>query len=124
MRQKLIFLLCAVFILTGLWLVMKPKMTTPTDGSNTATTTAYYFAILSGSIPEPQVIKLKLGDVAQLGFVSDKDAAVHIHGVEMHIELSAGVKENVTFTATQVGRFALEVHVSEVQLGTIEVYPR
>ena len=50
--------------------------------------------------------------------------AVHIHGVEMHIVLEAGIKKDIEFVATQTGRFAIEVHVSEIQLGTIEVYPR
>ena len=120
MRQKLLFLICAAAVLASLWLVMKP---TPAV-NDTGETQAFYFALLDGSIPEPMVIQLKLGDTAKLSFVSDKDAAVHIHGVEMHIVIEAGIKKDVEFVATQTGRFAMEVHVSEIQLGTIEVYPR
>lgn len=120
MRQKLLFLICAALVLTGLWLVMKPAPVV----NDTSETHAFYFAILEGSIPEPMVIQLKLGDTAKLSFVSDKDAAVHIHGVDMHIVLEAGIKKDIEFVATQTGRFAIEVHVSEIQLGTIEVYPR
>jgi hypothetical protein len=42
----------------------------------------------------------------------------------MHIVLSAGMAQQVKFNATQAGRFALEVHDTEMQLGAIEVYPR
>lgn len=120
MRQKLIFLFCAALLLIGLWLVMKPD--TLPNGS--AETKEFYFAILSGSTPEPMAMQLKIGDTAQLDFVSDKDAAVHIHGIDQHIVLNAGVKTRVEFVAEQAGRFMIEVHDSEIQLGTIEVYPR
>ena len=113
MRQKLLFLICAAAVLASLWLVMKPAPAV----HDTSETQAFYFALLDGSIPEPMVIQLKLGDTAKLSFVSDKDAAVHI-------VIEAGIKKDVEFVATQTGRFAMEVHVSEIQLGTIEVYPR
>lgn len=124
MRQKLLFLICAILLLTGLWLVMKPDTGSLQNSGAVAEPKEFYFAIHNGGTPEPQVIQLKIGDTAKLSFVSDNDAAVHIHGVDMHIVLSAGITQQVEFDATQAGRFALEVHDTEMQLGAIEVYPR
>ncbi|MEX1664701.1 hypothetical protein [Zhongshania arctica] len=124
MRQKLLFLTCAILLLTGLWLVMKPDSGSLPNSGAVAEAKEFYFTIQSGSIPDPQVIQLKIGDTAQLNFMSDSDAAVHIHGVDMHIVLNADVTQQVKFDATQAGRFALEVHDTEMQLGAIEVYPR
>lgn len=124
MRQKLLFLTCAILLLTGLWLVMKPDSGSLPNSGAVAEAKEFYFTINRGSIPDPQVIQLNIGDTAQLNFMSDSDAAVHIHGVDMHIVLNADVTQQVKFDATQAGRFALEVHDTEIQLGAIEVYPR
>jgi hypothetical protein len=124
MRQKLLFLTCAILLLTGLWLVMKPDSGSLPSSGAIAAPKEILFAIHHGSTPDSQVLQLKIGDTAQLNFVSDRDAAVHIHGVDMHIVLSAGMAQQVKFNATQAGRFALEVHDTEMQLGAIEVYPR
>jgi hypothetical protein len=124
MRQKLLFLICAILLLTGLWLVMKPDTGSLQNSGAVAEPKEVYFAIHHDSIPDQQVLQLKVGDTAQLSFLSDSDAAVHIHGVDIHIVLRAGVTQRVEFDATQAGRFALEVHTTEMQLGAIEVYPR
>lgn len=124
MRQKLLFLSCAILLLTGLWLVMKPDTGSLQDSGAVVEPKEFYFVIRNDSMPESQVIQLKIGDTSQLSFVSDSDAAVHIHGVDMHIVLSAGITRQVEFDATQTGRFVLEVHDTEMQLGAIEVYPR
>lgn len=124
MRRKLSFLIITVAILAGLWLAMRPDTAPANNAEVAAQTQTVNFDIVSGSTPAPQIIRLKIGDTAQLNFVSDTDAAVHVHGVDMHIPLTAGIKEQREFVATQAGRFSLEVHDTEMQLGTIEVYPR
>lgn len=72
----------------------------------------------------PTVVKLVRGDEVELVVVADRADELHVHGVELHAQLSPGQPATLRFLAQRTGRFPIELHRAGVQLGALEVYPR
>ena len=72
----------------------------------------------------PDVIQVSVGDTVTLRLLSDHADELHIHGYDLHAHLKAGVPSVLTFKAERSGRFTMELHHSNVDLGALEVEPR
>ncbi len=72
----------------------------------------------------PQVTKLIQGQKVLINITSDTADEVHFHGYDLSIELEANKAGEISFTATQTGRFEFELHSTKQTLGIIEVYPK
>ncbi len=120
MRLNLIIGLLAAALLVLLWQALKP---TQRDAGPELHRLSFDLAVIDDQTPPVKVI-LTESDLIELTLSSDYDAAVHVHGAEQHIEIQAGQTVSRRFTAEPSGRFAIEVHGSELQLATLEIYPR
>jgi plastocyanin len=72
----------------------------------------------------PELIKLTEGDKITLRVTSDTDDEMHLHGYNLHLNLTAGQTGELSLTANRSGRFEYELHHAHTALGVIEVYPR
>ncbi len=72
----------------------------------------------------PEIIKLTEGDKLTLRVTSDTGDEMHLHGYNLHLDLTAGQTGELSFTANRSGRFEYELHHAHTALGVIEVYPR
>lgn len=72
----------------------------------------------------PELIKLSEGDKITLRVTSDTDDEMHLHGYNLHLNLTAGQTGELSLTANRSGRFEYELHHAHTALGVIEVYPR
>jgi pyruvate/2-oxoglutarate dehydrogenase complex dihydrolipoamide acyltransferase (E2) component len=72
----------------------------------------------------PTVSKAKQDDRISLSVTSDTADELHLHGVNLHLQLKPGQKATLDFVATKTGRFVYELHHADIELGAIEVYPR
>ncbi len=118
MRQGLLVFL-SVLILGGLWLLLKPA--THNDGPQQR---VYRLSIVDGQYQGPDKLIAYVGDQLRFEVLSNHDDAMHVHGYEKHLELSANQTAVLEFSAELNGRHALELHGNELQLATLEVYPR
>jgi hypothetical protein len=55
---------------------------------------------------------------------SDRPLEVHLHGYDLEKEVEANQPAELSFDATMTGRFAIEDHDTEAELGTLLVQPR
>ncbi len=55
---------------------------------------------------------------------SDKPMELHRHGYDVEREIEPGREAKLRFKADLTGRFEIEDHESEKELGTLQVRPR
>jgi hypothetical protein len=70
------------------------------------------------------VIRVRQGDVVTVQVTSDRNDELHVHGYDLHARLSADTPAPLRFTADRSGRFAIELHKAQVEVGVLEVLPR
>jgi hypothetical protein len=75
-------------------------------------------------ISEPAVIKVHEGDEVTLHITTDRADELHLHGYNLHVQVSPEKTAVLQFTAKLTGRFPYELHKSELELGAVEVYPQ
>ncbi len=128
----MLFLGLGALALTLLFYSLKPE--TP---AQTATATAlpaaaapaaapvYELEIRKGlKVAGPDVIRIGQGSPLTLKILSDHADELHMHGYDLHATLKPGVPSVLNFKADHSGRFTMELHHSNVELGTLEVQPR
>lgn len=92
----------------------------PAEGGTTVEIEVHHGRLVAG----PAVIKLKQGDRVTLRVTSDSNDELHVHGYDLHLNLTAGQPAQLSFTADHSGRFEYELHHAHTDLGAFEVYPR
>lgn len=92
-----------------------------TTTSKTAVSDVPRIEISEGRVEGPDVVRVELGETVEVVVLSDVDDEVHVHGYDLLFELSAGVPNQLTFTADVSGIFEVETHDSHVHLFDLEV---
>ena len=72
----------------------------------------------------PPEISVREGDTVTLRVNSDRPMEFHLHGYDVEREVEPGRKAKLQFKADLTGRFEMEDHDSEEELGTLQVPPR
>ncbi len=140
MKKSALFLGLGIAVLVALFVVLKPAtvapvvapVTTPETTSSVAAPTpvattphAFEMVIEHGAKRSgPEVMKVTEGDEVSLTLRSDHADELHVHGYDLHANVKAGVPTTLNFKADRSGRFTLELHHSNVELGALEVSPR
>ncbi len=116
--RPLVLLLGAALILTGLFVVLRPN--TPATGPQTR---EFDLKIRDGAIV-PSEVTVAEGDRVVLRITTDSPLEVHVHGYDLEQEVSPGESAELSFKAKLTGRFEIENHETEEELGTLVVEPR
>jgi len=80
-------------------------------------------AIKEGSM-SPEEIVVGEGDQVTLRMVSESPVEVHVHGYDLEEDIEPGEPKTLSFEANATGRFEIEDHENEEELGTLVVEPR
>lgn len=72
----------------------------------------------------PETIRVHQGDEVVLNISGDHADELHVHGYDLHGPLTPSKPLQLRFTAEHSGRFDMELHHSDLALGTLEVMPR
>jgi heme/copper-type cytochrome/quinol oxidase subunit 2 len=72
----------------------------------------------------PDEISVEEGDYVTLRLTSESPVEVHVHGYDLEGEVLPGMESDLSFEAETTGRFEIEDHETEAQLGTLLVQPR
>ncbi len=71
----------------------------------------------------PAEISVSEGDRVTLRVSSDEPMELHLHGYDVEQEVGPGQKSRLRFEADLTGRFEIEDHESESELGVLQVRP-
>jgi hypothetical protein len=118
MRRAAIVVLVVVLVLGGLFFLLRPD--TPEGGPRDRTVDV---SIEGGSM-SPGEISVNQGDTVALRVSTDEPTELHVHGYDLEQEVEPGREAEIDFEADLTGRFEIEDHESEKELGVLQVRPR
>ena len=107
-----------VLILGGLFFVLRPDSPSGVPRDRT-----FDVSIESGEM-SPAEISVDEGDKVALLVSSDEPMEFHLHGYDVEQEVEPGKNAKLRFEADLTGRFEIEDHESEKELGVLQVRPR
>lgn len=85
----------------------------------------FAFIVRSGRLASgSSVIRVREGDRVRLELTMDTADELHVHGYDLHLITRPDEMVSLDFVAKRTGRFGLELHRAEIELGALEVYPR
>jgi hypothetical protein len=79
---------------------------------------------INGNDMSPDEVGVTEGDQVNLQITSDRPVEFHLHGYDLEEEVEPGEPGELSFEATMTGRFAIEDHDTETELGALLVQPR
>ena len=118
MARSLILILVVLVVLGWLFVLLRPD--SPTAGPQTRV----FDLRISGEEMEPSDITVTEGDRVVLRITTDSPLELHVHGYDLEREVEPDEPARLSFEADLTGRFALENHETEEELGTLVVEPR
>ncbi|MDD9892139.1 MAG: hypothetical protein OXT49_01330 [Gammaproteobacteria bacterium] len=121
MLKNLIVGACAVVLLAGLWLFLKPEKLATQGGD---VSLSYFLNVSNGIVAGPEVLVAREGYPVEIVISSDISDLVHLHGYELQEPIQAGQTITLLFEASIAGRYVLELENSGIPLASLEVYPR
>jgi hypothetical protein len=116
MRAAIVILV--VPILGGLFFLLRPD--TPEGGPQDR---VFDVSIEDGEM-SPEKISVHQGDTVTLRASTDEPTELHVHGYDVEQEVKADGAAEFDFEANLTGRFEIEDHESEKDLGVLQVRPR
>jgi hypothetical protein len=113
-----IVVLVLVLALGGLFFLLLPD--TPVGGPQDR---RFDVSIEDGEM-SPGEISVDRGDTVTLRVVADEPAELHVHGHHVEQQVRPGKMAEIGFEADLTGRFDIEDHAAEKELGVLQVRPR
>ncbi len=110
--------LISVLLLGGLFLVLRPD-----PPSATPATRSFDLEIRDGDM-SPEEVSVREGDRVTMGITSDSPVEIHVHGYDLKQEIEPGERTELRFEADLTGRFPMEDHETEAEIGVLVVGPR
>lgn len=74
-------------------------------------------------IMSPPAVTVYEGDQVKLQITSDRPIELHLHGYDLTEEVEPGETANLSFEATDTGRFTIENHNTDAVIGVLLVQP-
>jgi Cupredoxin-like domain len=118
LARSIILIVVIVLLLGGLFFLLRPD--TPSGVPRDRTIAV---SIEDGEL-RPAEISVNEDDSVTLRLSSDRPMEIHLHGYDVEQEVESGQKTSLRFRADLTGRFELEDHESERELGVLQVRPR
>jgi FtsP/CotA-like multicopper oxidase with cupredoxin domain len=126
-NRTVVVIVLVVLGLGGLFLALRPDIISsgyPTETPADEPQERIYDVAIEGSAMNPAEISAEEGDFVTLRLTSESPVEVHVHGYDLEEEVSPGEETELSFEADATGRFEIEDHETEAQLGTLLVQPR
>jgi hypothetical protein len=118
LARSLILIAVIVLVLGGLFFLLRPD--TPAAGLRDRT----FDVSIEGGEMSPNEISVNEGDRVTLHISSDETMELHVHGHDVEQEVVPEKVARLHFKADLTGRFEIEDHESERELGVLQVRPR
>ena len=115
MRRALLLLAALALLVTGC-----SGSSTGSGGNGTVKTVTV--AVTNGQVvPKTHRVQVPKGDTVRLVVTTDTDDEVHVHGVDIEKETTAGKPTTLEFEVPDAGLYEVETHESGLQLLQLEV---
>jgi heme/copper-type cytochrome/quinol oxidase subunit 2 len=122
--RTLILVLILLLALVGLFLLLRPN--SPSSDSSTSAgepqEQTFDLEISEGTMT-PNEISVDEGKEVVFRITSDAPIEFHVHGYDLETEVEPDEPAELAFDATNTGRFEIEDHDTETELGTLLVQP-
>lgn len=127
--RLLILVPLLILILIVLYFLLRPSPTQQTASTSESTSAQpqqknINLAITGGNSMTPSEINVNEGDHVNLNITSDEPLEFHLHGYDLAKDLEANEPGELTFDATNTGRFEIENEEKGEELGELLVQPR
>ncbi len=127
--RNLVLVLVLLITLVVLFFLLRPSSTQQTTSSTTSESTSaepqqnnFNLAIRGGTMT-PNEINVSEGDHVNFRITSDSPIEFHVHGYDLEEEVEPGEPAELAFDATITGRFDIEDHDTDTELGVLLVQP-
>jgi len=110
--------LISVLVLGGLFLILRPD-----PPSATPATRPFDLEIRENGM-SPEEVSVREGDRVTMSITSERPVEIHVHGYDLEQEVEPGEPTELRFEADLTGRFPMEDHETEAELGVLVVEPR
>jgi hypothetical protein len=122
--RNLVLVLVTLIVLGVLFVLLRPESSAP-ESSDVGETQEQPVALaINGNNMSPDEVSVTEGDQVTLQIISDHPIEVHLHGYDLEEVVGAEEPGELSFEATMTGRFPIEDHDTEAELGTLLVQPR
>jgi hypothetical protein len=110
--------------LVVLFLFLRPGSPAPESGDLEEETQEEVVAVAinEGRMSPPRVTVYE-GDQVKLQITSDRPIELHLHGYDLTEEVEPGETADLSFEATDTGRFGIEDHNTDAVIGMLLVQP-
>ena len=116
--------LVTLIVLGVLFVLLRPESSAP-ESSDVGETQEQPVALaINGNNMSPDEVSVTEGDQVTLQIISDHPIEIHLHGYDLEEVVGAEEPGELSFEATMTGRFPIEDHNTEAELGTLLVQPR
>ena len=110
--------------LVVLFLFLRPGSPAPESGDLEEETQEEVVVVaINEVIMSPPQVTVYEGDQVKLQITSDRPIELHLHGYDLTEEVEPGETADLSFEATDTGRFGIEDHNTDVQIGVLLVQP-
>jgi hypothetical protein len=116
--RPLVLILVILLVMVGLFVLLRPNQSA--EGPQTRE----FDLEIRGDSMEPSKVTVAEGDRVVLRITSGSPVEVHLHGYDLERKVEPGESAKVSFEAELTGRFEIEGHNTEEELGTLVVEPR
>lgn len=131
--KPIAFAIAALVLLVALWHVFRPQAPerqasagAPAPAASNAAPGKNVFDLVvkDGKLASGQtVIQVHQGEQVVLRISSNASDELHLHGYDLHAQITPQETAVLEFNANRTGRFTLELHKANTELGALEVYP-
>ena len=111
-------ILVSILVLGGLFVLLHPDAPDTAPGSR-----SFDLKIGEGGM-RPEEVSVREGDRVTMSIRSDRKIELHVHGYDLEREVEPGGTTDLSFEADLTGRFPMEDHETERELGVLVVEPR
>jgi heme/copper-type cytochrome/quinol oxidase subunit 2 len=109
--------------LVVLFLLLRPGSPAPESGDLEGTQEEVVAVAINEGIMSPPEVTVYEGDPVNLQITSDRPIEFHLHGYDLTEEVEPGETAELSFEATDTGRFAIEDHNTDAEIGVLLVQP-
>jgi hypothetical protein len=107
-----------------LFLLLRPQESSAPQSSEAGETQEEPVALaINGNNMYPAEVSVTEGNHVNLQITSDHPIEPHLHGYDLEKEVAPGEPVELAFDAMITGRFAIEDHNTETELGVLLVQP-
>ncbi len=109
----------SILILGGLFLVLRPDP----PAASAPGERSFELEIRDDGM-NPEEVSVREGDRVTMNVTADRPVEIHVHGYDLEGEVEPGETTELSFEADLTGRFPVEDHGTEAELGVLVVEPR